>query len=348
MTLGDALLLLVAFLLGCGVAYAVKFYAERLDLVDIPNHRSSHKTSTPSGGGMGIVLGGTVAGISLVLLKGVEPFLWFAIIFLSLIIAILGLADDTRNVSAKVRFSIQLVSVVAMLLTFHQLPDLSLPFSISASGLILLFLILFAAVWWINLFNFMDGIDGIAAMQAIFMLLAAAGLSIVGQLGSEPPALFWWMLCLAAANLGFLLLNWAPAKIFMGDVGSTYLGFMIIALALLSLQAGMLSYQVWLILAATFLTDATVTLLTRLLRGERVYEAHRSHSYQRLTRHWGRHSSVTLIFFGINVIWLLPLALFAVVWPQWNWEFVLIAYAPLIVAAATLGAGRQDKRNSSY
>jgi len=347
MNVGNVLLLIVASLLGYGGALAVKTYAARLNLVDKPNHRSSHVKSTPRGGGLGIVLGGTVTGGWLVLFQSSDVLLWTSLIFLSIIIAILGIVDDARNVSAKIRFVVQLVSVGALLFALGELPDLPLPFGVSVSGLMLFLLISLAAIWWINLFNFMDGIDGIAGAQALFMLVAAAGLSFTNHSGEVIQPLFWWMLYLAAASLGFLLLNWPPAKIFMGDVGSTYLGFMIVALALLSVQAGTLNYAVWLILAAVFLTDATVTLLTRLLHGERIYQAHRNHTYQRLALRWGRHSSVTVLFTGINMIWLLPLAWSCAVWPEWSWGYVFVAYVPLIFAAVILKAGRQNERSTA-
>ena len=155
------------------------------------------------------------------------------------------------------------------------------------------------------------------------------------------------MLCVAAATVGFLLLNWPPAKIFMGDVGSTWLAFMVFALALLCVQAGWLSYAAWLVLAAVFVTDATVTLLTRMLRGERWYEAHRSHAYQRLSRRWqgGRkagHRAVTLLVVAVNGLWLAPWAWACVQWPAVSVAFVVAAYLPLVLAALWLGAGRPD------
>ena len=138
-------------------------------------------------------------------------------------------------------------------------------------------LLLFTGVWWVNLFNFMDGTDGIAAVEAL-SVLASALVLLDFQISDSPILLF--MLVVVVAILVFLFFNWPPAKIFMGDVGSTWLAFIIFALALLSIQAGWLSYSVWLILPALFVTDATVTLLRRMINGERWYQAHRTHAYQ--------------------------------------------------------------------
>lgn len=206
-------------------------------------------------------------------------------------------------------------------------------------------LLLLVGIWWINLFNFMDGIDGLASSQATFMLVSGAALALWSEPTLIGNAAWIWGLCVASAVFGFLLLNFPPAKIFMGDVGSTYLGFMILALALIGIQAGWLNYAVWLVLAAVFVTDATVTMLTRIVRRERWYEAHCSHAYQRLARRWGgeRHVShrlvIQLISF-INLIWLAPLAWACVRYSEYAAAFVALAYIPLTLGALFLGAGR--------
>jgi Fuc2NAc and GlcNAc transferase len=203
-------------------------------------------------------------------------------------------------------------------------------------------LLLFAGVWWINLFNFMDGIDGIAASQAVFMLVAAAVLGVWFHPGVADVSGWLWMLAVAAATLGFLRFNWPPARIFMGDVGSTYLAFMIFALALLSVREGWLTYPVWLVLGAVFVSDASVTLLRRMLAGERWFEAHRSHAYQRLSRRWGSHRRVTLLSISFNLLLLAPLAWTCLAWPRWAWVCVVLTYTPLAAAMLALGAGKQD------
>ena len=160
-----------------------------------------------------------------------------------------------------------------------------------------------ALTWILNLFNFMDGIDGIAGSEAAFVAGAAAFLTLClgGSAGVAAVAL-----ALAGACLGFLLWNWPPAKIFMGDVGSGYLGYVIGVLALAAGREDPTALWVWLILGGVFFVDATVTLIRRVLRGDRVYEAHRSHAYQWLARRWQSHESVTITTTAVNVLWLLP------------------------------------------
>jgi Fuc2NAc and GlcNAc transferase len=237
-----------------------------------------------------------------------------------------------------------------LLFALGDLPrfSFSVGLEFEVAGWVMYGLLLLAGVWWINLFNFLDGIDGIAGAQAVFMLLGGAVLSawVNAEVMSSP--VWMLMLCIAAATVGFLLLNWPPAKIFMGDVGSTWLAFMVFALALLSVQADWLSYATWLVLAAVFVTDATVTLLTRLLRGERWFEAHRNHAYQKLARRWGGHRPVTLLAVGINVLWLAPLAGACAAWPQWAFGWVLLAYLPLVVGAVALSAGRSEYERTDF
>jgi Fuc2NAc and GlcNAc transferase len=333
--------------LAWGVAAWVLRRAEALRLVQMPNHRSSHDCPTPNGGGLGIVVAGSLAGIALVLLSG-----WMVgglLLGLAAVLAAVGLRDDMAHLPARVRFGVQVVVCAGGLIALGDLPAMALSggLAFQVTGWVLFGLLLLAGVWWINLFNFMDGIDGIAGVQAIFMLLAGAVLVLWAEPQAVHSPVWMLMLCVAAATVGFLLLNWPPAKIFMGDVGSTWLAFMVFALALLSVQAGWMSYAAWLVLAAVFVTDATITLLTRVLRGERWYEAHRSHVYQRLSRRWpgsrkAGHRSVTLLVTVVNGLWLAPWAWACVQWPSKSVLFVVAAYAPLVLAVIWLGAGRPD------
>jgi Fuc2NAc and GlcNAc transferase len=141
-------------------------------------------------------------------------------------------------------------------------------------------------------------------------------------------------------------LNWPPAKIFLGDVGSIYLALMIMSLALMSIRYHWISVpmglSMWAILGAVFVTDATVTLGVRMATGQRWHEGHRSHVYQQLSRRWGKHRGVTFLYIGINILWLLPLAAACIVAPQWCLLWVVLAYLPLIIMAFALGAGRVE------
>jgi len=337
------LLLALSFLASWRLTTWLLHRAERLSLVQVPTLRSSHVQPTPNGGGLGIVIASTVAGVWLA--WGQSQALVVAIA-LAVPLALIGLLDDIRHLSARVRLGVQVAVCAGLLIALGAVPEIAVG-NVVLGGLALSGLLLLVGVWWINLFNFMDGIDGIAGGQAVFMLLAGAALTAWGNPDAMASPLWVLMLCIFAATVGFLLQNWPPAKIFMGDTGSTWLGFMIFALALLTVQSGWLSYAVWLVLGAVFVTDATVTLLTRMAHGERWYEAHRNHAYQRLARRWkgdqnAGHRSVTLLVAAVNLLWLAPIAWACMQWPQWIPGLLILAYALMVMGTLALGAGKPE------
>jgi Fuc2NAc and GlcNAc transferase len=307
--------------------------AERLRLIEVPNARSSHVAPTPSGGGIGIVLAALPAGLWLCR-DCADGYAW--VHALALLIAAVGLWDDLRPISKRLRFATQIIACVALAVMLAPIPDLPLAIPILA------ILGVLAGVWWINLFNFMDGIDGIAASQAVFMLVGAALAGIIFHPASIDAPSLLWLLTLAAACMGFLWHNWAPARIFMGDIGSTYLGFMILSLALITVREGWLSYPFWLVLGALFISDATVTLLRRMASGQNWLEAHRSHAYQRLARQLGSHAKTTSLAIAVNCLWLAPLAFITLAWPAWSRIALVAAYLPIVVGVIALGAGRPE------
>jgi len=273
---------------------------------------------------------------------------------LGLILAAAGLLDDIRPLHARYRFGIQLMIVCLLL---WALGPTTLPAFGVLTGIMLVLLLLAVGIWWINLYNFMDGIDGIAATQAICMLTGSAMICLLNGGGPTYTAGLWqFMALIIAAAAGFLILNWSPASIFMGDVGSTWLAFILLFIALVSIQTGWLHYETWMILGALFITDASVTLLRRMLTGQRWHEAHRNHAYQHLSRriqkqqeHLGNSASVARsighrwvngLLITINTLWLLPLALITVLQPHWALLTVLVAYVPLIAGALILRAGQ--------
>ena len=334
---GSTALVLCAAAVGYTGTQQVIRHAAQWGLIDQPVERSSHQVPKPRGGGAAIVVGSSFTAYTFNLLFAPgEPLIWI-MLPLSLLIASVGMRDDIVFVQPLQRLLAQLLAVFALMLALGAMPAIVEQHWLLA-GLGLWLLILIAGTWWINAFNFMDGIDGLAASQALFML--AAPLLIWSCAGIEPAlAVVGWMVGMIAAIMGFICWNWAPARIFMGDVGSTYLGFMTGGMALLSISRGWLDYPVWFLLAGLFLTDATVTFVTRLLRGKRPQESHRTHVYQRMAQRYG-HRAVTLAYAAINLGWLLPLAWLAQQQPELGWLLVLLGYSPLVLLAWLLGAGR--------
>jgi Fuc2NAc and GlcNAc transferase len=314
-------------------------YALARSLMDIPNARSSHSVPTPRGGGVAIVLVFLAVLLWLVVQGLVEPAAAYGLGGAGAFVAVLGFLDDHGHIAARWRLLGHFTAAGWALFWLGGLAPLQvwgLQLDLGWAGYVLA---AFYLVWLLNLYNFMDGIDGIASTEAICVCVGAAALVWVGN-GSV--ATWLLPLVLAAAVAGFLFWNFPPARIFMGDAGSGFLG---ITLGVLSLQAAWVNPQwlwCWLILLGVFIVDATFTLLRRLLRGDKVYEAHRSHAYQYASRRFSRHLPVTLSVAALNLFWLLPIALWVGVGGLDGLLAVLIAYAPLVYLAMKFKAGELE------
>jgi Fuc2NAc and GlcNAc transferase len=316
-------------------------------VLDVPNERSSHVIPTPRGGGVAIVLVATVGISMLAVLDMVAVELLLAFVGGGIAVAVVGYLDDRYRLSPRVRLAVHFAAALWALAWLGGLPPLRFgdeTFTFGWGGYVLGAL---GIVWTLNLFNFMDGVDGIAASEAVFIFCAGAAISLwAGVAGQESSSLPGAALLMVMACMGFLLWNWPPARIFMGDAGSGYLGYAVVVLALEAARHNSVALLVWLILGGLFFVDATVTLVRRVARREPAHEAHRSHAYQWLARRWRSHRLVTLMCIGINLLWLLPCALVAASKPQWAGWLVLIALLPLLVGALLAGAGRAEPHAS--
>ncbi|MFJ5296969.1 glycosyltransferase family 4 protein [Pseudomonas sp. NPDC088368] len=332
---------LAVAVIGCSFActYWLRRYALHKSLLDIPNGRSSHTVPTPRGGGVAIVVSYLVA-LAVLFGEGVLSSAAFAAMAgAGLGIAALGFLDDHGHVAARWRLLGHFFAAIWALCWLGGLPPVTFfgaTFELSwiGHGLAALFL-----VWLLNLYNFMDGIDGIASVEAVCVCLGAALIYLLG----DHAEMTWQPLLLAAAVFGFLIWNFPPAKIFMGDAGSGFLG---IILGVLSLQAAWISSQLlwaWLILLGVFIVDATVTLIRRLVRGDKIYEAHRSHAYQFASRKYGKHLPVTSAVGVINLFWLLPVAIAVTHFGVDGATGLIVAYVPLVILAIGFRAGQLER-----
>ncbi|QOY73280.1 glycosyltransferase family 4 protein [Pseudomonas sp. OST1909] len=313
-------------------------YALQRNVLDIPNSRSSHSVPTPRGGGLAIVLGFL---ISLGLMRSfdlIDNAFFLASFLAGITVAALGFLDDHGHIPARWRLLGHFLSAIWAVYWIGGLPPVTI-FGLHVNlGWIGGALAVLYAVWMLNLYNFMDGIDGLASAEAICACSSAA--LIYWMLGYEE--LLWPPIYLALATAGFFYWNFPKARIFMGDAGSGFLG---ITLAIISLKAASFSSTllwVWLILLGVFIVDATFTLMRRLLRGEKVYEAHRSHAYQYASRRFNAHVPVTLCVILINLVWLAPIA-WLVAFDRIDGAVgMLIAYVPLVVLALKFKAGVKE------
>jgi Fuc2NAc and GlcNAc transferase len=329
----------VALVVSAVVTGLVRRFALSHGVMDIPNERSSHTTATPRGGGMSIVLACTAALLVFAAVGTVESRLVIALLGGGGMVAAIGFLDDRRPMPTALRLAVHIAAAAWAVAWLGGLPAIRVGNLVFSAGWFGYVLGVLGIVWTLNLFNFMDGIDGIAASEAVFVGGGALLLNLHAV--SAEVAAVACIFC--AASAGFLIWNWPPAKIFMGDVGSGYLGYMIAVLAMAATRDNPIAVWVWLILGGVFFVDATVTLARRSLLGERLHEAHRSHAYQWLARRWGSHRRVTLSVLAVNVFWLLPAAWLAMRYPQFAVWSLVGAFVPLIVLAIAAGAGRREQ-----
>jgi Fuc2NAc and GlcNAc transferase len=317
--------------------------SNRFSKMDIPNERSSHITPTPRGGGIAFVSTSLIGFLILLLNDSLNRTELLSLCCAGVIVAIAGHLDDRQKISgATVRLVLHAISAIILIVGVGIPAQISLFDRTVNTGIVGSILGVIYLVWLLNLFNFMDGTDGIAASEAIFVALAGAFLNyhVLSHANHSDAAIV-----LAASTFGFLLYNWSPAKIFMGDVGSGYLGIVVGGLSLMAAKQQHELLWVWIILLAVFVSDATITLIRRLARKQKPHVAHRSHAYQHLAIRFNSHAKVSLIVLAINIVWLLPIAFLVADNQIPGTTGVVIAYVPLLIAALILGAGKDSATN---
>lgn len=329
------LLAVVLFVSWVGT-YILRQYALSKSLMDVPNERSSHKVPTPRGGGVAIVVSFLLSLPSFNGLGLIADEVLYSLLGAGALVALIGFVDDHGHVPARWRLLGHFVSAAWGLFWLNGLPPITIlgaAFDLAWAGNVLAIIYL---VWVLNLYNFMDGIDGIASVQAIFVCM---GMCINYWLSGNSSLLII-PLGLSVAVAGFLYWNFPPAKIFMGDAGSGFLGMMLGLLAIQAARAAPELMWCWVILTSVFFIDATWTLVTRLINGEKVYQAHCSHAYQHASRAAKSHYKVTMSVLLINVLWLLPISIFVMKGYLDGFWGMVVAWIPLCILAIRFRAGK--------
>ena len=281
-----ALLFLFSFVL----TYVMKNYAIKKSLVDIPNARSSHTVATPHGGGVAIAITWFIGLTYLYYIDDINVSLYFALM-VGIVISIVSYIDDLIELSPRIRLVSQALVALLGLYFLGGFKELNIFFFHIENQIFINIFAFFMIIWFINLYNFLDGIDGYAGSEAIF--LSFAGFILFRD------DLF---LVLSVAVLGFLFWNWHKAKIFMGDVGSTLLGYNIAIFTIYYSNQESTNFWIWIILFGVFWFDATLTLLRRYFNKESLSQAHKKHAYQRLVQSGWSHNKVVLLSFVVDIM----------------------------------------------
>lgn len=303
---------LILFLISFSFTYFIKNYMIEKSLVATVNERSSHTTPTPHGGGIALCLTWFIGLVYLYFMGQIESNLFYALLF-GAVISIVSFFDDIYELSPKLRLIIQATVAIGGLYFLGGFETLTFGIFDIQNPILTNVFAFFMIIWFINLYNFLDGINGYAGSEAVF--LALAGFVLFG--GNH-------FLVLGVAVLGFLYWNWNKAKIFMGDVGSTLLGYNIAIFTIYYANEEATNFWIWIILFGLFWFDATLTLVRRKLNKEKLSQAHKKHAYQRLTQAGWSHYKVTNYSIGLNLL------LFAVVYSVSN-IFIAFVFALILL-----------------
>ena len=319
------------------LTHLVRKTAIKRNKFDIPNERSSHQNPTPRGGGVAVVAA-FVFGLLALLIRGdIASESFYAIVLPGVLVAAIGYLDDLGRVTAaRLRLIGHFVAAVIAVYILDGLPPMPVFAETLDIGLVGNIIAVLFLVWMLNLFNFMDGIDSITGVEALTSCLILT-IFLINKSETE----LWQVPALmCAAVIGFLYFNWPPARIFLGDIGSGFIGFTIGTISLVIARSQPLITWAVIILLGVFIVDATVTLIRRLIDKQRISTAHRSHAFQHLANSADRHLKVSLSIAAVNIFWLTPTAWLVVDQRILPIIGVVTAYIPLLVLAIYFKAGK--------
>lgn len=310
--------LLIAFLLSYFLVCWLTSVKSPLKLLDRPNERSLHDRPVPKTGGLALLIA-MFAGWVFLLPTFDVPMVFVPVLFATLLVAGISFVDDLMDISPLIRITFHAFAAVVLIYSGFSIHD-SLP------GQLFTFI---SIIWMLNLYNFMDGMDGFAGGMSL------SGFGFIGLSGFIQGDYFFALLAwtVAAASAGFLLKNFPPAKIFMGDVGSATLGFLVTAFSLWGIRSELFNLWFPLLVFSPFILDATITLIRRALKGEKVWQAHCGHYYQRLAlAGWGHKKTVIYEYVLMLLVGLSAIAM--LYWSEavvvglgiWAVVYALLAY----------------------
>jgi Fuc2NAc and GlcNAc transferase len=327
----DFLIVFLFFVASTALSLIYKKIATDLNILSVKNHRTLHYIPTPRGGGIVFSLLSILAIFLIFWNWQLTEELLLALVVGGFTATLSGFVDDIKNIRARFKLIIQfsLACWVVFCLYFGELLSLGLtPLYITIPILLLIM------VWMMNAYNFIDGIDGMAASGSIFISMA---LALVLFLTDGPIEIIAIFILMTSTIIGFILFNWPPATLFMGDAGSVFLGYTFGVLLLFTVLNNDISIWVWLTVFGYFFADTMVTQIIRVVLLKKWYLAHRSHAYQNLARITESHLKVTSGVILYNIIWILPLTIWSALQPEMEILAAILAITPAVVVAYKYG-----------
>lgn len=331
-------LLLSAFSLAALASFVYLRFAMVHGPIAVPNHRSLHRQPIPKGAGVALALASLVCMAALAVRGRLDWRSMNLFVVGGFAVTLAGVADDRLDIPPRFRLLVQLLSIAWICAWLGEVPPLyfgAASFHLGLPGLVLL---VAACTWFFNLYNFVDGTDGMAGSATAFI----GGTMSVVMVGARQYDLAAILAVIAAASIGFLCFNWPPARMFMGEAGTAFISYVLVSVILVSLSREAVSLWIWLIVFAFYFSDTTTTTIIRAVTVRHFYKGHRSHAYQNLARIWESHLRILTLVLVIDLFWVAPAVALALHRPDIAGLVTAVVYAPLVAFALRFGPLHAD------
>ena len=328
------------------ISYILTVFLEKIftryeKFIDNPEERSCHIKPIPTAGGLAILFSYIIFIYILILLFDANFDIFLILLIAIIPVVFVGLIDDFKEVNICVRLLAQLFSAT-IIIYYFQISS-GMYSEINQSSILIIILSIILSMWLINLYNFMDGIDGYASTECIFISFVA---SILTYLNNSESLMYIYLAGLGAANIGFIFRNWYPAKIFMGDTGSISIGCILSFFIFYSASESILSIYTWLILLSVFIADSSYTLLVRIVTKKNIFKAHLTHAFHKMTIKENSHLFTVKKMILINLFWVFPMTFLSNIYNEYHIVVAIITYLPLLFILIKIGAGLETVENS--
>ena len=337
-------MLLLLFFLTIIISYIGTCLVERLFLkfslfIDSPDDRSVHEYPIPSAGGLSIIVVFFLYLLFLIILYPVNNFSYIILLISVIPVVTIGVIDDLKKIGVYKRLLVHAFSSIVIVYYFQIINH---SFSINTQGQSIYIIPLASIVlsmWLMNLYNFMDGVDGYAATESIFVALSA---SLIAYINDPSSYIYMYLLGFGAANIGFLIRNWHPAKIFMGDTGSVSSGCIFAFFIFYSGAESAISVYTWLILLSVFISDSTYTLFVRIVTKKNITKPHLTHAFHIITKVKESQFITVKVLILTNILWVFPMAILSMIYINYHIIIAFLVYIPILLYLVKIGAGLED------